>query len=62
MDERVRDRVFRHILNWCGTGKESLPARFDFLPPAEQAREVLKTSLVARYGEPKGLKAFENLQ
>lgn len=62
MDERVRGRVFRHILNWCGTGKESLPTRFDFLQPVEQALEVLKAALVARYGELEGLKAFEDLQ
>lgn len=62
MDERVRDRVFRHILDWCGTGKEALSPSLDSLQPAEQALEVLKAALVARYGREEGLRAFEGLE
>lgn len=61
MDERVRDRVFRHILNWCGTGEEALPKQFDSLKQAEKVLEVLETALVARFGQTKGLEVFETL-
>lgn len=63
MDYRVRRRVFRHILDWCGAREESLPptARFDLLTPADQIREVLKAALVARLGPEEGNKAFANL-
>lgn len=63
MDHRVRHRVFDHILDWCGVAEESRPspAQFGLLTPADQIREVLKVSLVARLGPEEGYKVFDKL-
>lgn len=61
MDDRVRSRVFKHILDWCGAKTEALPAEFNILPPKEQALEVLRAALIARHGKKDGLKAFATL-
>lgn len=61
MDEQVRNRVFKHILDWCGAKAAALPAEFECLPPKEQTLEVLRAALIARLGEKDGLKAFANL-
>lgn len=63
MDHRVRHRVFRHILDWCGVADESRPslAQFGSLTPADQIREVLKAALVARLGPEEGHRVFDNL-
>ena len=62
MDYRVRNRVFRHILGWCGTSDDLLlSSQFQVLAPDEQIREVLRAALVARYGKEKGLETFVSL-
>ncbi|CAM9392810.1 unnamed protein product [Scytosiphon promiscuus] len=62
MDYRVRDRVFRHILDWCGAGHDVLLSqRFDELEPSAQIEEVLRAALVARHGQQLGLETFASL-
>lgn len=62
MDYRVRDRVFRHILDWCGASDDLLlSSQLELFSPAEQIREVLRTALIARHGEEKGLEALASL-
>lgn len=62
MDYRVRDRVFRHILDWCGASEELLlSSRLELLTPADQIREVLRAALVARHGQEKGLETLASL-
>lgn len=66
MDHRVRDGVFRHILDWCGAAASCsddvlLSSHFDTLTPADQIREVLRVALVARHGEEKGLEVLASL-
>ncbi|CAM9791432.1 unnamed protein product, partial [Laminaria digitata] len=63
MDHRVRHRVFRHILDWCGAAEEArpFPAQLDLLTHADQIREVLKAALVARLGPEEGQRCFDNL-
>ncbi|CAM9378559.1 unnamed protein product [Hapterophycus canaliculatus] len=62
MDYRVRDRVFRHILDWCEAGHDVLSSsHFRALESADQIKEVLKAALVARYGRQHGLEAYANL-
>lgn len=62
MNHRVRQRVFRHILDWCGAGEENLPPNIELLPVSLQIREVLRAALLARYGPIEGLKAFGDLE
>ncbi|CAM9664417.1 unnamed protein product [Ectocarpus fasciculatus] len=62
MDYRVRDRVFRHMLDWCGASDDVLlSSRFDALALSDQIKEVLTVALVARHGREKGLEAFDGL-
>ncbi|CAM9787815.1 unnamed protein product [Ectocarpus sp. 6 AP-2014] len=62
MDFRVRDRVFRHMLDWCGASDDVLlSSRFESLALRDQIKEVLKVALVARHGGEKGLEAFDGL-
>lgn len=62
MDYRVRERVFRHILDWCGASADVLvDSQLEPLAPADQIREVLRAALVARHGRKKGLEVFAAL-
>lgn len=62
MDYRVRDRVFRHILDWCGASDDILlSSEWELLTPADQIRHVFREALVARHGQEKGMEAFASV-
>jgi len=62
MDYRVREGVFRHILDWCGASEDDLLiSQLELLAPADQIQEVLRAALVARHGRRKGMDVFAGL-
>eukprot|EP01041_Mallomonas_annulata_P011625 gene11625-24347_t len=59
--ELGRDRLFRHMLTWCGSAASGLPEEFQEYSVENQVLAVIRLGLRTRMGRLMGDKAFRKL-